>query len=219
MRNLLLYRRAPMFNYITHLSQGIYIALIIVVFIGLISQAALYAKAGKPWVAALVPIWNVIVFVDVVGRPKWQSWIIMVPGIAMFAVVLLYWPQIDGLFPVVDANKVAHPGPSTWADVTVPLTIIGIAAIPMIAFMMIIFTEICESFGKHKTIDKVLAIIFNGAYMLFALALASDVQYEAPWYRKKRGLPYTVPEDPKKIKAQQMAKAQAMAKAHGTKRK
>jgi hypothetical protein len=207
-----------MLDFILHLSPGILIALAVMIFIGLIAQAALYAKANEPWIAALVPVWNVIIFVDVVGRPKWQSWIIMVPGIIIAAMVIIYWPQLDGLFPVIDSETLVA-GPwgtkSSFADATVPLAVIGIASIPMIVFMMIIFTEICESFGQHKTSDKVLAIIFNGAYILFAIALSPTAQYEAPWYKKKRGLPYTVPEDPRKIKAQQMAKAQAMAKAQG----
>ncbi|MBI3135960.1 MAG: hypothetical protein HYZ14_14880 [Bacteroidetes bacterium] len=207
-----------MLDYIMHLSPGILIALVIVVFIGLVSQAALYAKAGEPWVAALVPVWNVIIFVDVVGRPKWQSWIIMVPGFTIMTVILLYWPQLDGLFPVIDSETlVASPWgtKSSFADATMPLMVMGIVSIPMIIFMMVIFAEICQSFGRHKTSDKIAAIVFNGAYLLFAIALSPTAQYEAPWYKKKRGLPYTVPEDPRKIKAQQMAKAQAMAKAHG----
>ena len=207
-----------MLDYILHLSPGILIALVIVIFIGLIAQAALYAKANEPWIAALVPVWNVIIFVDVVGRPKWQSWIIMVPGIVMAAMVIMYWPQLDGLFPVIDPETlVASPWgiKSSFADATIPLAVIGVAAIPMIIFMMIIFTEICESFGQHKTSDKVLAIIFNGAYILFAIALAPSAQYEAPWYKKKRGLPYTVPEDPRKRKAQQIAGARAVSKAAG----
>jgi len=205
-----------MLDYILHLSPGILIALVIIVFIGLVSQAALYAKAGEPWAAALVPVWNVMIFVDIVGRPKWQSWIIMIPGFTIMAMIILYWPQIDGLFPVIDPDtKVAYPGPTAWSEVTVPLAVIGIVSIPMIVFMMVIFAEICESFGRHKTSDKILAIVFNGAYLLFAIALSPTAQYEAPWYKKKRGLPYTVPEDPRKIKAAQMAKAQAIAKAHG----
>lgn len=207
-----------MLDYILHLSPGILIALVIVIFIGLVSQAALYAKAGEPWVAALVPVWNVIIFVDVVGRPKWQSWIIMVPGLFIGGVILFYWPELNGLFPVIDPDTLEAGGwgvKSTFSDAMVPLVMIGVAAIPMIIFMMVIFTEICESFGQHKTSDKILAIVFNGAYVLFAIALSATAQYEAPWYKKKRGLPYTVPEDPRKIKAQQMAKAQAMAKAQG----
>ncbi|MBL7899688.1 MAG: hypothetical protein JNJ99_14205 [Crocinitomicaceae bacterium] len=207
-----------MLDYILHLSPGILIALVIVIFIGLVSQAALYAKAGEPWIAALVPVWNVIIFVDVVGRPKWQSWIIMVPGIIILAMIGLYWPQLDGLFPVIDPETLeasAWGTKSPFSEAMVPIYVIAGVSVPMLVFMMVIFTEICESFGKHTTTDKILAVVFNGAYILFAIALAPNVQYEAPWYKKKRGLPYTVPEDPRKIKAAQMAKAQAMAKAQG----
>ena len=146
------------------------------------------------------------------------SWCIMIPGVIILAIAIIFWPQLDGLFPVIDPNTL-EAGPCgekrSFQDALLPLSIMGVVALPMIIFMMIIFTEICESFGKHTTLDKILAIIFNGAYVLFAIALAADVQYEAPWYKKKRGIPYTMPEDPKKIKAAQIAKAQAIAKAHG----
>lgn len=210
-----------MLDFILHLSPGILIALVIIIFIGLVSQAALYAKAGEPWIAALVPVWNVMIFVDVVGRPKWQSWIIMVPGIIIGAMIVIYWPQLDGLFPVIDPETLvagAWGVKSTFADAMIPITVMLVASLPMIVFMMIIFTEICESFGKHKTSDKIAAIIFNGAYILFVIAL-SPAEYEAPWYKKKRGIPYTLPEDPRKKKAEQMAKAKAMAQAHGGGRK
>ncbi|MBK9191359.1 MAG: hypothetical protein IPM77_07500 [Crocinitomicaceae bacterium] len=142
----------------------------------------------------------------------------MVPGIIILGMIGLYWPQLDGLFPVIDPETLeasAWGTKSPFSEAMVPIYVIIGASIPMIIFLMIIFTEICESFGKHTTTDKILAVIFNGAYVLFAIALAPNVQYEAPWYKKKRGLPYTVPEDPRKIKAAQMAKAQAMAKAAG----
>lgn len=206
-----------MLDYIQHLSQGILIALVIVVFIALFSQAALYAKAGEPWVAALVPVWNVIIFVDLVGRPKWQAWIIMVPGIIIAATIGVYWTELDGLFPVIDPETLEAGSwgvKSSWADATTALTIIGIASLPMIVFMMIIFTEICDSFGKHSVTDKVLCVIFNGVYILLVIGL-SPLEYEAPWYKKKRGIPYEMPVDPKKLKAQQIAKAQAIARAHG----
>lgn len=204
-----------MLDYILHLSPGILIALVIIIFIGVVSQAALYAKAGEPWVAALVPVWNVIIFVDLVGRPKWQSIIIMIPGTVIAAVILMNWPEINGLFPVIDPETlVASPGPTSLSDLSTQLIIIGIAMLPMLVFGAIIFTEICDSFGKHKTSDKIYALIFNGAYILFVIGL-SPAEYEAPWYKKKRGIPYEMPVDPRKVKAAQMAAAKALAKAAG----
>ena len=208
-----------MLDYILHLSPGILIALVIVAFIALVSQAALYAKAGEPWIAAIVPVWNVMVFVDVVGRPKWQSFIIMVPGTAILIMILLNWTQINGLFPVIDPETLeALPGPTSFSDLTTLFGIMAALSLPMIVFGMIVFTEICDSFGKHSVTDKVLCIIFNGAYILFVIGL-SPAEYEAPWYKKKRGIPYVLPEDPRKKKAEQMAKAKALAQAHGGGRK
>jgi len=203
-----------MIDYILHLNPGIIIALVIVIFIGIVSQAALYAKAGEPWVAALVPIWNVMIFVDLVGRPKSHSLIILIPGTVMLVTGILYWPEFNSLFIQNPETLEFFMGPEGFAPVMKPLAIIGIASIPMIIFVMVIFTEICDSFGKHKTSDKILAIIFNGAYILFVIGL-SPVEYEGPWYKKKRGIPFVLPVDPKKVKAQQMAAARALSKAAG----
>lgn len=58
-----------MIDYLMHLSPGVWVALVTLTFIGLVSQISLYAKAGQPAVSALVPVWNVLVFCKVVGRP------------------------------------------------------------------------------------------------------------------------------------------------------
>jgi len=111
----------------------------------------------------------------------------------MLVAVLIFWPQIDGLFPIHGQGGFFEPGPTTWAEVTVPFIIIGVAAIPLTYFVIIMFTEVCDSFGKHQTIDKILCVIFNGVYILFALGI-SDAIYEAPWYARKRGKPYYMPD-------------------------
>ena len=38
-------------------------------FVGIIGSAKLFAKADKPWYAALIPIWNVAMVLQIVGRP------------------------------------------------------------------------------------------------------------------------------------------------------
>lgn len=186
-----------MFYYLSHLSPGWLILGIIILFIGLVSQIALYAKAGKPGFSALVPVWNVIVFIEIVGRPKWHSVWILVPGTIFLAVFLIFFEQFDGLFPIwqelEDGGGMWVPGPSTWDHMLVPLGICAAALIPMLVFIAKVFTEVCDSFGKHKLRDKVYCIIFNGAYLLFVIGI-SDAVYECPWYAKKNGLPYTMPE-------------------------
>ena len=182
-----------MIDFIMGLSQGIFVAAIILGFIALVSQMSLYAKAGQPAISALVPVWNVIVFCKVVGRPAKQALFLIVPGLVILAAVVLYWPQIDGLFPVHGQGGELEPGPTAWSDVTVPFAIIGAATLPLAIIMILMFIEVCDSFGKHSTIDKVLCVVFNGFYILFALGISS-AKYEAPWWARKRGLPYYMPD-------------------------
>lgn len=182
-----------MIEFFTGLSFGLLVAAIFIAIIGLISQMSLYAKAGQPALAALVPVWNVIVFCKVVGRPAKHAVYILAPLLIMLGVILAYWPQIDGLFPIHGQDNEFIAGPTQWAEVTVPFIIMGVTAIPLAYLVIIMFTEVCDSFGKHKTLDKVLCVIFNGLYILFALGV-SDAEYEAPWYARKRGLPYFMPD-------------------------
>ena len=182
--------------FITIFSQnpGLIVGGVILAFIGLVSQMSLYAKAGQPAVAALVPVWNVMVFCKVVGRPASHAWFLIIPGIVMATTVIAFFPLIDGLFPeyIADAGgwQTASHGIS---DAMLPFIIIGVAAIPLAYFAIVMFTEVCDSFGKHGALDKLMCIIFNGFYILFVLGISSAV-YEAPWWARKRGRPYYMPD-------------------------
>lgn len=185
-----------MVDYILSLSPGLLVLSIIILFIGLVSQIALYAKAGKPGLSALVPVWNVVVFVELVGRPKWHTIWIMLPGAIIAGTFIYYFPLIDGLFPVFETTEdggVWIAGSTSWNQLTVPLVICGAALVPMLVFIARIFTEICDSFGKHTMRDKILCILLNGVYILFVIGI-SDAEYEGPWYAKKHNLPYTMPD-------------------------
>lgn len=182
-----------MIDFILGLSPGVMVAAIVAAFIALVSQMSLYAKAGQPPLAALVPVWNVVIFCKVVGRPAIHSLLIVGPGLIMAGAVAAYWPVIDGLFPQYTAQGKIIAGTSVMSDATIPFIIIGVAAIPLILIIIQMFTEVCDSFGKHKTSDKVSAVIFNGAYILFVLGI-SDAEYESPWWARKRGKPYYMPD-------------------------
>ena len=183
-----------MIEFITHLSPGIWVALVILTFIGLVSQMSLYNKAGQPAISALVPVWNVMVFCKVVGRPVKHSLFLILPGVVIMVIFAAYYGEFDSHFPTYDpVSGEQIPGHGTIGDLAVPLSIIGASLIPIIAFMVLMFIEVCDSFGKHSTTDKILCIVFNGFYVLFALGVSQAV-YEAPWWRKKRGLPYYIPD-------------------------
>jgi len=50
-----------------------------IVIIGAIGGARLFAKADRPWVAAFVPVWNVIEALRLVGRPAFHLAFFLVP--------------------------------------------------------------------------------------------------------------------------------------------
>ncbi len=49
----------------------------------------IYAKAGKPGWAALVPIYNLIVLLDMLRRPWWWILLLLVPLVNVVVVVVL----------------------------------------------------------------------------------------------------------------------------------
>lgn len=63
----------------------IYIALIVLI---LTSMWAVFAKAGKPGWAALIPIYNLIILLEIVGKPWWWLFLMIIP---LLNVVFAIW--------------------------------------------------------------------------------------------------------------------------------
>lgn len=55
------------------------IPLIILSIILVISHWKIFEKAGKPGWASIVPIYNVIVFLEIIGKPTWWILLLMIP--------------------------------------------------------------------------------------------------------------------------------------------
>ncbi|UKN03245.1 DUF5684 domain-containing protein [Paracrocinitomix mangrovi] len=182
-----------MIEFLQGISTGIYIGLAFLAVIGLLSQMSLYAKAGQPAISALVPVWNVVVFIKVVGRPAKHALFLIIPGLIMLGAAIAFWPSLDALFPHHDPDAGWIAGPGSLKDAMVPLAIMGVAALPLLFFMIIMFIEVCDSFGKHSTVDKILCVIFNGIYILIVLGV-SPTPYESAWWSRKRGKPYYMPD-------------------------
>lgn len=59
--------------------DGIFVMLILVAFIAIVAQWRLYEKAGQPGIASIVPIWNFIIFLRIVGRPAKHMLLFFIP--------------------------------------------------------------------------------------------------------------------------------------------
>ncbi len=62
-------------------------AAIIILFIA--SLWKIFTKAGKPGWAAIVPIYNIIVLLEVVGRPLWWIVLLIIPCVNIVAGIMI----------------------------------------------------------------------------------------------------------------------------------
>jgi len=61
------------------MGNGLFALLIIFGFIAIVAQWRLYEKAGQPGIASIVPIWNFVVFLRIVGRPAKHMFLFLIP--------------------------------------------------------------------------------------------------------------------------------------------
>ena len=71
--------------------QAIILLIQLVIVIGTIAGMwGVFAKAGKPGWAAIIPIYNVIVLLEIVGRPVWWIILMLVPCVNIVIFLLVY---------------------------------------------------------------------------------------------------------------------------------
>jgi hypothetical protein len=67
---------------------GVILYLAIVVII-IIAWWKIFTKAGKPGWAILIPIYNIIVMLEIVGKPTW--WIVIILLVPIANIIFLIW--------------------------------------------------------------------------------------------------------------------------------
>lgn len=77
---------------------GAYLLYVIVIVFYIYSMWRIYAKAGKPGWAAIIPIYNVLVELEIVGRPWWWLLLTLVPvvNIVIGVIITLNLGQVFG---------------------------------------------------------------------------------------------------------------------------
>ena len=64
----------------------IYLALIVLCIIG---GWTVFAKAGKPGWGILIPIWNIILMLEIVGKPLWWIILMFIPFVNFIIAIIL----------------------------------------------------------------------------------------------------------------------------------
>ena len=65
---------------------------VIPVIIGFILLAAfwkIFAKAGQPGWASIIPIYNVLVLLRIVGKPYWWLFLLIIPGVNIVLLIMI----------------------------------------------------------------------------------------------------------------------------------
>ena len=99
---------------------GIMIFSFILSLIIIISYAKIFKKAGKPWWASIVPIYNVIVMIKVAKLPLWYIVLFLVPIANIYAIFKIY----------IEIAKKFGKG----TGFGIGMALVGIIFIPLLAF-------------------------------------------------------------------------------------
>ena len=110
----------------------IFIPLLIVAIIVIIGQWKIYTKAGKPGWACIIPIYNIIVLLEIVGKPIWWLFLLLIPCVniiigiwlvnllsksfgqgAGFTIGLIFLPFI--FYPILGFGNFPSVGPAGLA--------------------------------------------------------------------------------------------------------
>lgn len=114
---------------------GILVVYLAIVVFLIASMWKVYTKAGKPGWAAIVPIYNIIVLLEIVGKPTWWIILMLIP-LVNFIVLIIIMHQMSLSFgkdtgftigllllpiifiPILGFGSAQYVGPGGNANVT-----------------------------------------------------------------------------------------------------
>jgi predicted CDP-diglyceride synthetase/phosphatidate cytidylyltransferase len=73
----------------------IYVAFIIFL---IAAQWIVYTKAGKPGWAILIPIYNLIVYLEIIGKPWWHLFLLLIPIYGWFILPIIWIHKLSKSF-------------------------------------------------------------------------------------------------------------------------
>ncbi|PLX14545.1 MAG: hypothetical protein C0598_00980 [Marinilabiliales bacterium] len=103
-----------------YLSSNIIIFIVVLAVISIAAQWRIFEKAGKPGWASLIPIYNALVLLEIVGKPWWWLLMFLIPG-------------VNFIFAVWMTNLLAKSF-GQGVGFTIGLLLLSIIFYPMLAF-------------------------------------------------------------------------------------
>ncbi len=99
---------------------GVIVFMLALVVFMIICQWKIFVKAGKPGWACIVPIYNIIVLLEIVNKPGWWFILMLIP-IVNFIILIIIIHRLSLSF-------------GQGAGFTIGLLLVGIIFYPMLAF-------------------------------------------------------------------------------------
>lgn len=65
------------------------VVMLAVAVVALVAMWKVFVKAGKPGWAVIIPIYNIIVYLQIVGRPLWWIILMLIPGVNVVIGIIL----------------------------------------------------------------------------------------------------------------------------------
>jgi hypothetical protein len=73
-----------------HFPMGLIIFYVLLIVLNVVAMWKVFEKAGKPGWAAIIPIYNLIVLLEIVGKPVWWFLLMIFPCTAFIFVIWTY---------------------------------------------------------------------------------------------------------------------------------
>lgn len=64
------------------------ILMVVIMLIPMIGAAKVYSKAGKPGWAVIIPIYNQLTLLDIIGKPRTRFWYYLIPFYGIYCAVV-----------------------------------------------------------------------------------------------------------------------------------
>ena len=64
-----------------NISGSAQLASLFIGLIALVANAKLFVKAGLPWWAVLIPVYNIMIAMKLIGRPTWHAFLFFTPAV------------------------------------------------------------------------------------------------------------------------------------------
>jgi hypothetical protein len=99
---------------------GVLLFILAICLLMVVSMWKIFTKAGKPGWACIIPIYNLVVLLQIVRKPMWWIVMFLIPFVSLIFFILLY----------VELAKAYGKG----AGFAVGLIFLGIIFVPILAF-------------------------------------------------------------------------------------